>query len=457
MKKAIALLLVLMILLTGCSGQENLIVTEPELIVTEPELIVTAPEQTESTEELDCAGTDEMPWYNAEITDFGLGLLRYSLEDGGNALISPVSIYAALSMTANGAQGDTLAQMEAVLGQSTEDLNAWYQEHMSKDSNDLHLANALYIKDDPELTVSESFIKTIAQYYVGENYASDVMMTLFNEYTADGINQFVADNTDGMIKNIVTEVPEDALMYLVNALAFEARWAVPYNEYQVSEQVFTTEDGREQAVELMYKEDTNAYVEGDLCTGFLKDYEGGRYAFAALLPKEGVSVKELADSLSGDAVIELLNYRWEDKVLTGMPKFQTEFDVEMHEILQTMGMSDAFDPNKADFSGLATYNGNNIFINRVLHKTFISVGEQGTRAGAATAVELIAGAAMLPEEPKEVILNRPFLYLIWDTEANMPLFIGTFMDAQAEGTSVPAETDEIFYSPAEGPCVIVDE
>jgi serpin B len=126
----------------------------------------------------------------------------------------------------------------------------------------------------------------------------------------------------------------------------------------------------------------------------------------------------------------------------------------MSDVLQSMGMTDAFDPALADFSALATYAGNPVFINRVLHKSFISVGEQGTRAGAATVAEIAAGEAMEPEEVKEVILNRPFLYLIWDRETHMPIFMGTFMDAQVEGTSVPAETDEIFYSPAEDPCMM---
>ena len=450
MKKVMALLLALTLLLTGCGGKESSRTEEPEQDITE----TAQTEPTEVLEEIGCAGTDAMPWYNAEVTDFGLGLLRKSMTTEKNTLISPVSILAALAMTANGAEGETLTQMEAVLGQSKDALNEWYQENLSEDSDDLHLANTLYIKDDPELTVRESFVEAIERYYVGENYASDVMMTLFNEYTADGINQYVEENTNGMIKNIVNEIPEEAVMYLVNALAFEARWAIPYNEYSVQESVFTTEDGREQTVELMYSEETNAYLEDEFCTGFLKNYEGGRYAFAALLPREGVSLEELVDALSGNAVADLLSdYHWEGDVVTALPKFQTEFDVNMNEVLQSMGMVDAFDPYKADFSGLATYNGGNIFINRVLHKTFIAVGEQGTRAGAATVIEAAAEAAP-PEELKTVILNRPFLYMIWDRETNMPIFMGTFMDAEAEGTSVPADEEDVFYSPAEDPCIM---
>ena len=443
MKRIIVWILTACLLLSGCSGKGSSYTAETEQDTT-------SSEKTEPIEEIGCAGTDAMPWYNAEVTDFGLRLLRGSLEEGENALISPVSVYAALSMTANGAKGNTLAQMEAVLGREKDALNRWYEDDIRKSHSDhLYLANAIYLKDDGELAVKESFLQALEKWY-----ETGVYMTSFNESTLREINQFVEDNTNGMVKNILDKIPKEAVMYLVNALAFEARWAKPYNEYEVSQQVFTTEDGRKQTVELMYSEEYISYVEDDLCTGFVKNYEGGRYGFVALLPKEGMRIEELIDSLSGDSLSDLLSYRWEGKVLTAMPKFQTEFDVEMSEVLQAMGMTDAFDPKKADFSSLATYNDGNIFLNRVLHKTFISVAEQGTRAGAATVVEMAPEAAMEPEEIKEVILNRPFLYMIWDRETNMPIFMGTFMDAEAEGTSVPAETDEVFYAPAEDPCMM---
>ena len=437
MKRIFALLLALTLLLTGCGRQE------PQIA----EQTAPPPMQTEAEENTPPVAIPA-PWENAEVADFSIRLLRASMEEGKNTLISPISVLAALSMTANGAEGETLTQMETVLGQKRDSLNAWYWYDTDRSGDALHLANAVFLKDDGNLTVKEEFLQTIEKWY-----ESGIYMTSFNESTLQEINHFVEDNTNGMVKNILDKIPDDAVMYLVNALAFEARWKMPYNEYQVSEQVFTTEDGWEQPVELMYAEEYDVYVEGDLFTGFLKDYEGGRYTFVTLLPKEGVSVQEVADSLSEADLADKINSRWGGTVLTAMPKFQTEFQVEMGDVLQFMGMTDAFDPYKADFSGLATYNGGNIFIDRVIHKTFIAVGEQGTRAGAATVIQAATESAM-PEEIKEVILNRPFLYMIWDTESNTPLFMGTFMDAKAEGTSVPADEPDVFSSPAEDPCMM---
>ena len=437
MKRIFALLLALTLLLTGCGRQE------PQIA----EQTVPPPLETEAEKETPPVAVPA-PWKNAEVADFSIRLLRASMEEGKNTLISPISVLAALSMTANGAEGETLTQMETVLGQKRDSLNAWYWYDTDRSGDYLHLANAVYIKDDGELTVKEEFLQTLEKWY-----ESGIYMTSFNESTLREINHFVEDNTNGMVKNILDKIPDDAVMYLVNALAFEARWKMPYNEYQVSEQVFTTEDGREQPVELMYSEEYDVYLEDDLFTGFLKDYEGGRYTFVTLLPKEGVSVQEVADSLSEADLADKINSRWGGTVLTAMPKFQTEFQVEMGDVLQFMGMTDAFDPYKADFSGLATYNGGNIFIDRVIHKTFIAVGEQGTRAGAATVIQAATESAM-PEEIKEVILNRPFLYMIWDTQTNTPLFMGTFMDAKAEGTSVPADEPDVFSSPAEDPCMM---
>ena len=147
----------------------------------------------------------------------------------------------------------------------------------------------------------------------------------------------------------------------------------------------------------------------------------------ALLPKEGVRLRDYIASLTGENLRTMLSNVQDTKVETAIPKFQSEYTVEMKEILQTLGMTDAFDPEQADLSGIGETSTGLLYINQVLHKTYIAMDEQGTKAGAATVVATGEGAAP-PTEVKTVYLDRPFLYLIVDREAGLPVFMGTVMD-----------------------------
>lgn len=159
----------------------------------------------------------------------------------------------------------------------------------------------------------------------------------------------------------------------------------------------------------------------------MKYYSGYKYAFAAMLPDEGTSLSDYVKSLNGKTISTMLETKQDETVFASIPKFETEYSVQMSETLKKMGMINAFDMNGADFSGLGNSDRGKIYISRVLHKTFISVGEMGTKAGAASAVELKCGSAM-EDEIKEIYLNRPFVYMIIDCENNIPLFIGTVTD-----------------------------
>ena len=368
----------------------------------------------------------------AAAADFGVRLFKTSMEEGKNTLISPLSVLYALAMTANGADGETLVQMEQVLGMDVENLNSYMLAYLdllpeSKDYK-MSLANSIWFKDDPDFIVEQSFLQTNADYYGAGAYKA-----AFDESTRNDINNWVKEHTDGMSPEILDEIPDEAIMYLVNALAFDAKWADEYEEHQIREGRFTMEDGTRQDVDMMHSEEYT-YLEDDMATGFIKYYKDRRYAFAAMLPNEGVSVSQYVDSLTGEHLRELLNTPQDLTVFASIPKFETEYDIEMSEVLQEMGMTDAFDWRVADFSKLGTYNvdGMNICINRVLHKTFISVSEQGTRAGAATAVEMVAEGAMEIVEFKEVVLDRPFVYMLIDCETNLPFFIGTMMNVNGD-------------------------
>lgn len=369
---------------------------------------------------------DDLSSQNADVTDFAIRLFKASEESGKNTLISPLSVLCALAMTANGAEEETLQQMEEVLGMTTEDLNLYLYSYMKNlpqgDKYKLSLANSIWFTEDERFTVNQDFLQTNADYY-----GADIYKAPFNEQTKKDINNWVKQNTDEMISEILDRVPVDAIMYLVNALAFEAEWSAIYKKDQVREGVFTKEDNTKQNVDFMYGSE-GTYLEDENAAGFMKYYKGGKYAFVAMLPDEGVSVSDYIASLTGESVNALLTNPQHTTVYTAIPKFETEYSVEMSEILKDMGMPKAFDPNNAEFEGLGTSSAGNIFISRVLHKTFISVGEKGTKAGAATVVEMADGAAAEPQEPKEIYLNRPFVYMLIDCENNIPFFIGTMMD-----------------------------
>ena len=369
---------------------------------------------------------DDLSSQNADVTDFAIRLFKASNENGKNTLISPLSVLCALAMTANGAEEETLAQMEEVLGMTTDELNLYLYSYMKNlpqgDKYKLSLANSIWFTEDERFTVNQDFLQTNADYY-----GADIYKAPFDKQTLKDINNWVKQNTDGMIPEILDQIPPEAIMYLVNALAFEAEWSEIYEKHQVKDGEFTKEDGTKQDVKFMYGSE-GTYFEDEKATGFMKRYKGGKYAFVAMLPNEGVSVSEYIASLDGESLNALLANPQYATVHTSIPKFETEYKVEMSEILKSMGMTEAFDMYNADFEGLGTSADGNIYISRVLHKTFISVGEKGTRAGAATIVEMKDGAAAEPTEPKEVYLDRPFVYMLVDCENNIPFFIGTMMD-----------------------------
>ena len=371
--------------------------------------------------------TIDMSDVNPEVTDFAVRLFKAGAKDGENVLISPLSVLYALAMTANGAQEETLAQMEEVLGVSAGTLNEYLFEYMKNLSQGedyaLKPANSVWFTDDERFTVNDDFLQTIADYYKAEIYKAP-----FDNNTLKDINIWVNEKTDGMIPEILDKITTRDVMYLVNALAFEAEWQEPYTEYQVREGEFTREDGTKQKAEFMYGTES-AYLEDENATGFMKSYKDGKYAFVALLPKEGVSLAEYTEVLDGKALSELLANPKAGTVYTSIPKFETEYSAEMSDTLKSMGMTDAFDSDAADFLKLGRSDAGNIFINRVLHKTFISVGEKGTKAGAATVVDMFDNAAD-PTEAKKIYLDRPFVYMLVDCENNIPFFIGTMADME---------------------------
>lgn len=339
---------------------------------------------------------------------------------GENTLVSPLSVMTALAMTANGAKDKTLAEMmdalevksEMDLSQFNRYLGAYINSLPSEEKAKFASANSVWVKEGA-IDVRKDFLQTNADYF-----GADVFQSRFDEKTLADINQWVSDNTGQMIPKILDEIPAMTVMYLINALSFDAEWKVIYREDQIIEGEFTDSEGKTETVSMMHSTE-NGYFDDGMAKGFIKPYASG-YSFVAMLPDEGVSLDEYIEKMNSLGVMEQIRKGNDEPVMVGMPKFKATYSTELSDILKAMGMNEAFDPDNADFTGMAAVKKGDLYINRVIHKTAIEVDERGTKAGAVTAVEMNTKGAFM----NAVFLNRPFVYMIIDNENDLPIFIG---------------------------------
>lgn len=355
--------------------------------------------------------------------DFSVELFKKTITDSKNSLISPLSVLLALSMTANGADKETLSQMENVLGKdiSLGDLNEYiytYVKNLPSDNKSrLTIANSIWFRDN--LKVKKNFLQKNADYYNAAAYKSP-----FDGQTLVDINDWVNKNTAGMIDKIIDEISDDAVMYLINAIVFDAEWQDMYEKNNITKGGFTAIDGSKKTVDFMNSKES-IYLDDGKATGFIKPYANDEYSFVALLPNENVPIGDYIGTLSGEGFLNTISQAQNIDVLATLPKFSYDYSVNMNDALINLGMTDAFSADNADFSKLAESKPGNIYIGEVLHKTFISVDERGTKAGAVTAIEVKATG--MPMEQKIVRLDRPFVYAIIDNATNLPVFLGTVM------------------------------
>ncbi len=357
------------------------------------------------------------------VTDLSLSMLAQLME-GENAMISPLSIVSALGMTANGAEGETLEQMEAVLGVERQALNDFLYAYTtnflpSDGENQVSIANSIWYRDSEDLMVEEDFLQTVSNYY-----SADLYLTPFDSATKNDINSWVEDKTEGKIDTLLTEdIPDTTMMYLINALSFDGVWQVPYAEYRIEGGVFTTSEGVAQDCQFMMDSSYN-YMELEGAIGFTKSYKNGEYSFVALLPDGDLG--DFVSQLDGQALMDGLDTGKDTKVISYLPKFEFDYSVELTELLQTMGMTDGFDPDFADLSSMAAMANpeENLYISSVIHKTTITVDELGTSAGAVTSVTTDTSSSSSSAEVMYVTLDRPFFFMIVDNTLHMPLFMG---------------------------------
>ena len=359
------------------------------------------------------------------VTDFALSLLREERSGSVSVLLSPVSILNALGMVANGASGTTLKQIETATGMSLHQLNDFlytYRMSLPADSKTCKaaLANSAWLRDT--FRVEDAFLRSCVNYYSAEVYRS-----AFDGGLVTDLNRWVSKKTDGMISDLLEKEPgAQTMLYLVNAACFDAKWETPYTKENVrTDGIFTAASGKRQTADYLDSHET-IYLSGNNASGFLKPYDGGKYAFVALVPDEGVTLADYLRNLTGEHLYQLITDHHYANVQASIPKFTARSELELEEPLRAAGISDLFDVSAADLRGLGSApSGNTLYVNSVLHKTYLELDENGTKAAAATSLDVNGGAAPPSEDIKTVTLDRPFLYMVVDTHACVPLFMGT--------------------------------
>ena len=367
---------------------------------------------------------------------FSLKTLKETLleeEAGKNVMISPASLMFALDMAAMGAQGKTYSQIADLIaeGANKRDLINFaksYRKTLEK-SGLMKIANSIWINEDNlaanKVKINEEYLNLLRKVFKAAAASRE-----FNDETKKEINNWIAKHTNNMIKGAVDRLDKSTIMLIINCMAFEGKWEEPYEDYQINKNgKFTNYAGETETAKMLSSEE-KWYLSSDTAQGFLKYYEGGKYAFMAMLPDdETISINDYVASLSDDAFEKFFASRSRESVDTVTPAFTFDYSIKMNDMLKALGMKLPFDYSADFFKMLdpATVTSELLlYIGSVIQKTHIELDENGTKAAAVTIIDMKCEATCV--EPikikKKVILNRPFAFAIMDTETGTPVFTG---------------------------------
>ena len=366
-----------------------------------------------------------------ENSAFAFDLYQLLRQDNNNVFFSPYSISQALAMTYSGARGETEKQMSDTLhfvlsqdrlhpafnGLDIE-LSKRGEGAQGKDEEGfrLNIVNAIWGQEDYRF-LSE-FLDVLAENYGAGLRAFDFVNA--PEESRITINDWVSEQTEGRIEDLIPEGAIDALTRLVltNAIYFNAAWQFPFNEDATTDGPFYLLDGGEVIVPMMTQTESFGYTKGDDYQAVELPYDGQELSMIILLPSDG-QFENFESSMGYQRVTEIISSLAGQQVNLTIPKFEFESEFSLKKALTTMGMPVAFSAD-ADFSGMT--GDRDLAIDDILHKAFVSVDEAGTEAAAATAVLMTLTA--VPAPPVVVTVDRPFIFLIRDIETGTILFIG---------------------------------
>ncbi len=354
--------------------------------------------------------------------DFSFELFRKinTSKQDTNVFISPFSVSMALGMTLNGAHGNTFEQIRQVLGYESHDLqtiNQTYKNYfellMNSDAQVvLELANAIWY--DQNFTVLPSFLDANQQYFEAEARQANFS----DPATLMAINNWVKEKTHDKIQSILNYIPRDAVLYLLNAIYFKGAWMYAFDPQATRDWSFRMADGQSVNCPMMFLTKKLLHYKGNNFEMVQLPYGNGNFNMAVILPDVSLSLDSLLAELNFTQWQSWLEACQADSGTIGLPRFKMEFEMVLNDLLNEMGMPDAFSPTKADFSNMTPESG--VYISLVKHKTFVEVNEEGTEAAGVT----IVGFERTSSDFFEMIASRPFLFVIYEKDSRAILFIG---------------------------------
>lgn len=354
--------------------------------------------------------------FTAAYMDFAASLLKNS-ESDESVVLSPLSLYTVLSVTANGASGKTQREIEKALGQdlNISEINTFIHylnervKALNSEEGFVNSANSLWIRDD--YSVKAQFLQNVVNYYDSEVFRT--------ELKAEEINSWIENKTDGEIKDMLSELDKDTALVLVNALLFDDEWVTPYEEGNIYNGSFKGTKGEET---VKFMESNEMFIESKDAKGMIKSYKNTPCKFVAILPDEKISVDEYAASLSGAKLETILSSATGvNRCIAHLPQFELRNKSSLSDTAKAMGMELMF-TDEANFDALTMSEG--LKVSDIMQESFIKVSETGTKASSSTTVTL-KDSDSETQDFEELKFDRPFVFMIVENESNLPLFIGT--------------------------------
>ena len=348
-------------------------------------------------------------------------------ESNKNVFISPFSVSMAFGMVLNGANGPTLDSLKKALGDadiSLEDINNSYRSISSVLTNldtkvVFQIANSIWYKNS--FPVIQKFLDDNKNYFDAEVSALDFSQ----QSSVQAINGWVNTKTHGKISTIINGIPNDVVMFLINAIYYKGVWTFQFDPQKTSDAAFTCADGSTVQCKLMNQEAEFAYYSDANIQVVDLPYGDRKFSMMVILPKASTSIDQFASTLTQDRWDNIVAQLDSSKVILSLPKFNLEYKKSLKDELQNMGMGIAFS-DFADFTRISQIGG--LSISDVLHKTFVEVNEEGTEAAAVTVIS-IKNTSMIQEPPTPIMrIDRPFIFAIREHSSGTILFIGKIVN-----------------------------